>query len=201
MRIFTRIMLTGVFLVLVPGIAFSAYLIELKNGTQFVTGHYWEEGDQVKFNLYGGTAGFNRDIIKSIQKTDKPYDYEEPEAKPEEEQAAAPEAETPTGGAIAPKAATPEIPPITEDQKFIFLGQKENIKSGMNEVDAAFRTARENSDTKGMRAQREKLLKYHDEIQGLFEEVKKANNGKAPDWWPSVWHSPPSGNPSLTPNN
>jgi hypothetical protein len=49
----------------------AAYLIQLKNGTEFVTSYYWLEGNQVMFYTYGGVLGVNKDFISKIEKSDK----------------------------------------------------------------------------------------------------------------------------------
>ena len=35
-------------------LADAAFVIQLKNGNEFVTGRHWEEGTQVMFDVYGG---------------------------------------------------------------------------------------------------------------------------------------------------
>ena len=43
--------------IIYPSICFASYVIHLKDGREFVTDRYWEEGGQVKFNRYGGGIG------------------------------------------------------------------------------------------------------------------------------------------------
>ena len=68
-----------------PSICFSSYLIELKNGSTFITNHYWKEGRQVKFYCRGGVVGISEDIIRKIEKTDLVYEEKtvSPQKKPE----------------------------------------------------------------------------------------------------------------------
>jgi len=62
-----------------PSICFSSYLIELKNGSTFITNHYWEEGRQVKFYYYGGVVGIEKELIRKIRESDLPYIAEKKE--------------------------------------------------------------------------------------------------------------------------
>jgi hypothetical protein len=64
--------LLGLFLVPVGDTAMGAYVIRLKNGNEFVTGRYWEEGRQVLFDTYGGVFGIDRSLVAKILQSDKP---------------------------------------------------------------------------------------------------------------------------------
>jgi len=65
-------LLLGLFLVPVGDTAMGAYVIRLKNGNEFVTGRYWEEGRQVLFDTYGGVFGIDRSLIAKILQSDNP---------------------------------------------------------------------------------------------------------------------------------
>jgi hypothetical protein len=56
-----------------PSICFSSYLIELKNGSTFITDHYWKEGGQIKFYYYGGVVGIEKEFVREIRESDLPY--------------------------------------------------------------------------------------------------------------------------------
>jgi hypothetical protein len=49
---------------------FSAYLIELKSGAQFITGDYWEEDQKIWFNQSGGFVGVEKQLVKEIRESD-----------------------------------------------------------------------------------------------------------------------------------
>lgn len=53
------------------GDADAAYLIQLKNGNDYVTSRYWREGSQVLFDTYGGVFGVDKTFIAQIIKTDQ----------------------------------------------------------------------------------------------------------------------------------
>ncbi|MBC8418610.1 MAG: hypothetical protein H8E10_08465 [Desulfobacterales bacterium] len=74
----------AVFLVC-PSLCFSSYIIHLKDGREFATDRYYEEGDQIKFKRYGGVIGIQKDLVREIEV------IEEAEDIPEKEEAAKPE--------------------------------------------------------------------------------------------------------------
>ena len=61
----------------------------LKNGGQFVTSKYWEEGDEIKFYLGGEIMGIEKGAVLDIKKSAKKpegmrYEAEKPERCPAE---------------------------------------------------------------------------------------------------------------------
>jgi hypothetical protein len=60
------------FCVIWPGSGEPAYLIKLKNGNEIVTGRYWQQGQQVMFDTYGGVFGVERAYISKIEESNKP---------------------------------------------------------------------------------------------------------------------------------
>jgi hypothetical protein len=54
-----------------PTIANSAFVIRLKNGNEYVTNRYWQEGAQVLFDADGGIFGVDKAFVNKIEKTDK----------------------------------------------------------------------------------------------------------------------------------
>jgi hypothetical protein len=53
-------------------LADAAFVIQLKNGNEFVTARHWQEGTQVMFDVYGGVLGVDRKFVVKIQRSDKP---------------------------------------------------------------------------------------------------------------------------------
>jgi hypothetical protein len=53
------------------GLVEGAYIIRLKNGNEYVTSRYWQEGGQVLFDTYGGIFGIEKSFVTKIEKTDK----------------------------------------------------------------------------------------------------------------------------------
>jgi len=53
------------------GVLDAAYIIKLKNGNEYVTTRYWQEGGQVLFDTYDGVFGIERTFVIKIEKTDR----------------------------------------------------------------------------------------------------------------------------------
>ena len=49
----------------------AAFLIRLKNGNDYVTSRYWQEGGQILFDTYGGVFGIDKAFVNKIDKTDQ----------------------------------------------------------------------------------------------------------------------------------
>lgn len=49
----------------------AAYIIKLKNGNEYVTGRYWQTGNQILFDTDGGIFGVDRGFVSKIEKTDQ----------------------------------------------------------------------------------------------------------------------------------
>jgi hypothetical protein len=54
-----------------PAIANGAFVIRLKNGNEYITNRYWQEGGQILFDADGGVFGIDKVFVKNIEKTDK----------------------------------------------------------------------------------------------------------------------------------
>ena len=65
MKKLLTVIATAVF-VIYPSICFASYVIHLKDGREFVTDRYWEEGDQIKFERYGGVTGIQKDLENGL---------------------------------------------------------------------------------------------------------------------------------------
>jgi len=47
----------------------AAYLIKLKNGNEYVTERYWQEGSQILFDTDGGVFGVEKAFVAKIEKS------------------------------------------------------------------------------------------------------------------------------------
>ena len=89
-------------------LANATYVIKLKNGNEYITNRYWQEGTQVLFDADGGVFGIDKAFVGEIEKTDKVIKpITNAATDPAEKPAAAPK-ETAKDDAIneAPAAAT-----------------------------------------------------------------------------------------------
>ncbi|HZD41328.1 MAG TPA: hypothetical protein VE131_11435 [Terriglobales bacterium] len=69
--------------------ASAAFVIKLRNGNEFVTSRYWQEGKQIMFDTYGGVFGIDKGFVLKIETSDKPVQWmadvpKTPEATPQE---------------------------------------------------------------------------------------------------------------------
>ena len=92
-----------------PSVGLSSYLVKLKNGSTFITNHYWKEGRQIKFYYRGGVVGISKNLIKKIGKTDLACEEKtispakKPETTPIKPKVDAKTEETPAAGAAVKK--------------------------------------------------------------------------------------------------
>jgi len=152
-----------------------SYVIQLKDGARFITNRYWNEGNQIKFYLYGGIMGVDQSKVEKITESESlSPDSEVVEKKASE------------------KIVEPEPPPepadergLSEDKKIFFLEEKTRLEAEIQEAIAAFNTAKKNKDPKQIQAERKKLLALKGQLSELRATVKETYEGKIPDWWPA----------------
>jgi len=159
-----------------PSVCFSSYLIELKNGSKFITNQYWKEGSRIKFYYSGGVVGIEKHLVREIRESDLPYIVEEPRSAIKEDAKA--EAE------YKPESEQEkeiQLPPHPE--KEAFLKEKMRIATEIESVSAAFREAKAKNDRKQTDEQWGKLLLLHKELSALGDQVKTAHGGQIPSWW------------------
>jgi hypothetical protein len=115
-------------------LADAAFVIQLKNGNEFVTGRHWQEGTQVMFDVYGGVVGVDRNFVSKIARSDKPLQlltlrsqYEKPEIPARKDESEPNKALAPSSGKPDPKP-DPNNPILKE---FEALKQKSSSVNGM----------------------------------------------------------------------
>ena len=162
-----------------PSVCFSSYLIELKNGSTFITNHYWKEGRQIKFYYRGGVVGISKNLVQKISESDLPYKEEVVEQK-------APP--TPDVPEVAPKEAGGKADKKTDvESKEIDVEYYQRMNE---ELWDKYRDAKERYDQSklhrdefvGNEAKKE-IKEALDKLTELSRELKKKNKGVLPDWW------------------
>jgi len=66
--------LTGFMVIISVGVfnaANAAYIIKLKNGNEYLTNRYWQDGTQILFDTSDGVFGIEKTFVGTIEKTDK----------------------------------------------------------------------------------------------------------------------------------
>jgi hypothetical protein len=184
------IFLAAVSLMAISSPCFSSYIIEFVNGNQVWVNQYWEEGDNIKCDLYGGIVSFHKDTIKTIRLSDKPYTYETSSTKNKEEKKpeiqkdeTADEASTEQIPEETVKAEPP--PPLTEPEKIALIKEKEALSDRFREAASEYKEAQKNKDEAGIKAASEKFVTLREQEANLIKRVKERNNGSLPEWWDS----------------
>ena len=160
-----------------PSICFSSYLIELKNGSTFITNHYWKEGRQIKFYCYGGVVGIPKNFVKAIRKSDIAY-KEEIDSKQD---------------SVDPKSKITGKSGITTTEKKekyetvdleYYKEKKSLLEAELNRTLDRLREATKNKDSKAKKKARDEVKKISAKMYDLTAELIKKNNGKMPEgWW------------------
>jgi hypothetical protein len=168
----------------------ASYLLQLKNGNELRTSHYWEEGDEIKFYTYGGVAGVQKAFVSKV--TISNLNYKEDIASKED--------------IDKNRAPSVSVSPKSKESRQMQIGTKEsqpNEKTGKDEVvdfdyyrerkaalkekleDAIQRhreaTARKDQEAK--ESTRKEYLEFSKQIIDLGDDLKRKNKGVLPDWW------------------
>ena len=160
-----------------PSVCLSSYLIELKNGSTFITNHYWEKKGQIKFYYRGGVVGIPKNFVKAIRKSDIAY-KEEIDSKQD---------------SVDPKSKINEksgITPIEKKEKYgtvdleYYKEKKIALTAELDESLERLREATRNKDQEAKNKAWDEMTKISGRIYDLTDELKEKNNGKLPQgWW------------------
>jgi hypothetical protein len=162
----------------------ASYQLQLKNGNEIKTSHYWEEGNEIKFYLYGGIVGVpranvidikssnanyqeNKDVIpaETIVKDQKIVDKTKNQTDNREEKISK---DTEKSGAI--------------DQNY-YREQKVVLKDKLDDALERNREATRRKDQEAKETTRLEMREYVKKIYDLEAELKEKNKGVLPNWW------------------
>ncbi|MDL1967608.1 MAG: hypothetical protein LWW97_03445 [Deltaproteobacteria bacterium] len=186
MKNYITVIITIVFFIC-PSICFSSYLIELKNGSTFVTNHNWEEGRQIKFYHYGGVVGIPKNLIKAIKKSDIAYKEE----RNSKQDGVDPKSKINEKSGITPikKKEKSDSTPIEKKEKYetvdleYYKEKKLLLETELNSTLDILREATKNKDQKAKKKARDEVKKISEKMYDLADELIKKNNGKLPEGW------------------
>ena len=156
-----------------PATGDTAYRILLKNGGEFKTLKYWSEGDQVKFYVYGGVVGIQKDSIRKIEKTaSENIIYK----KSQRHQKAA---------KISPETNDGKNQKIEDKIDITYYKKKKSqLETELKRALDGVREANKNKDSKAREKARDEVKKISAKMHDLTAELIKKNNGKMPEgWW------------------
>ena len=103
-------------------LANAAFVIQLKNGNEFVTSRHWQEGTQVMFDVYGGVLGVDRNFVSKIARSDKPLQLVRLPSQDEKPQVTAQKDQSKPDGASIPSSGK------TEDKVDPLIKEFEEVK-------------------------------------------------------------------------
>ena len=181
MKNYIAAIITIVFLIC-PSICFSSCLIEFKNGSTFITNHYWEEGSQIKFYYYGGVVGIDKDFIREIKDSDLPYkeavlEQEAPETSDQTPEIGSREAWKKAGEEIETKRKEIDVE-YYKKEKGALVEKKEEVNNKLKQaIEAGNKIAKRNL--------KKELSSIKKQITALTLKLKKENKGRIPGWWDS----------------
>ena len=195
--------------VIYPCVCLASYIIHLKDGREFATDRYYEEGDQIKFKRYGGVIGIQKDLVREIEvieeveelpaekeKAELAKDELNPSAKKqgsEEKRPAsipeeAPKKEAPEAKKPAPQA--PEKPAAAKSdtaKKGPDLAAYQraylDLKSRYEQAKKIYWKARRAKDIEAKEKALEEVQSLDRQLKDLENQVKEKNNGALPEWW------------------
>lgn len=168
-----------------PAPAWASYLIKLKNGKEFVTSRYWEEGERIMFYTSGGTLGIEKDAISKIEESDRPVETETfipeaPETAKKETAVQAPEAMEKEGeGAGTEKREENGKVDVERYRK-----KQMRLQGKFDEAYQRYLEATRNKDPDAKEKARKEMTESSRQLYELTDELKKKNEGVLPpDWW------------------
>ena len=162
-----------------PSVCFSSYLIELKNGSTFITNHYWKEERQIKFYYRGGIVGISKNLVREIRESDLPYKKEVVEQKvspvPDVPEVASKEA-----GKKAGEETKEEMEKI--DVTF-YKNKKSALMERYSEAKKKLQQATKDRNRALQREANSELKEISKQRAAIAREIKEKNNGILPKWW------------------
>lgn len=129
-----------------PVVGQTAYLIKLKNGNEFVTGRYWQEGTQVMFDTYGGVFGVERAFVSRIEESTKAVNQAaapasvqakspaQPAKDEKEPKKAPPPAEAKTGPAREADPILKEFDALKQKSRFVNAMSSSELREFLKEL-------------------------------------------------------------------
>ncbi len=162
----------------------ASYQLQLKNGNEIKTSHYWEEGDEIKFYLYGGVVGVPRANVVGIKSSIANY-QENKDMIPSETVVKDQKVEDNTKNQIDNREG--KIRQDAEKSAAIdpnyFREQKAALKDKLDDALERNREATRRKDQEAKATTRQEMLKYSQQLYDLEDELKEKNKGILPHWW------------------
>lgn len=167
----------------------ATYHLQLKNGNEVRTSGYWEEGDEIKFYIYGGVAGIHKEFVTRVTISNLDY-KEEPASKGDIEKSSAPlnisSQKAKESATIRSSETVSTARGSSERQVIDFDDYRERKSTLKGKLDDALQRNREaitRQDQESRESTRKEYLEFSKQIMDLGEELKSKNKGVLPEWW------------------
>jgi hypothetical protein len=168
----------------------ASYRLQLKNGNELKTSHYWEEGDEIKFYVYGGIAGIQKGFVTKVTISDLKY-KDDTLLKEELEQNRTPSAlsgpKPSESFQVRDSERENKSSGVTEGSEATdfdyYREKKATLKAKLEDALLRNREATARKDAKAKELTRQEYLKFSRQIIDLGDELKRKNKGVLPDWW------------------
>jgi hypothetical protein len=168
----------------------ASYRLQLKNGNELKTSHYWEEGEEIKFYIYGGIAGIQKEFVTRVTKSDSNY-RDDTLLKEEFEQNSTPSALSGSRlresfqvrGGEKENQSRGNAESIEATDFNDYREKKAMLKAKLEDALQRNREAIARRDTKAKELTRQEYLEFSRQIIDLGDELKRKNKGVLPDWW------------------
>lgn len=168
----------------------ASYLLHLKNGNELRTSHYWQEGDEIKFYIYGGIAGIQKGFVTRVTISNLNY-KEDTTFKEDVEKSrtpavmSSPKSKESTQNQISARESN-SVGNAKEGEVIDFDHYRERRAALKEKLEDALQRNREATARKDREAKdltRKEYLEFSRQIIDLGDELKRKNKGVLPDWW------------------
>ncbi|MBU4287940.1 MAG: hypothetical protein KKI12_07205 [Proteobacteria bacterium] len=175
-------LLLAIIILIIPSTCFASYIIQLKSGKEILVNRYWQEGDKIFFNAYGGTVGFPKDSIATIYELSDSDSSKKilPEKGIIYEEAPETDESLPTEKSSEIENKTLKDKPVANVYKDKKINLVARLKSQQKKLVKAVSAGK--ADMWIERIKR-KIKDIGAEIDNLKEEVIKTNRDTLPQWW------------------
>jgi hypothetical protein len=168
----------------------ATYQLHLQNGNELRTSYYWEEGDEIKFYVYGGVAGIQKEFITRVtitkfnSKEDTGYKEEVVGSQTSSHRSGQKSTENSryqAGDSDSTAEGSAQQGEVV-DLKY-YRQRKAILKEKLEDALQRNREATARQDQDAKEQTRREYLDFSKQIIALGDELKKRNKDVLPDWW------------------
>lgn len=168
-------------LLIFPAFCSADYIIHLRDGRRFTTSVYREEGDQIRFERYGGFVGLPLEEVAQIQEV-VVQEKKVPEVRKTEQKDESPQLKQ----VSAQPKNTKKNQTHPEDTQIALMEEKQRIVAEMRSASEAFKAAKAEQNRAKKDAAWQELFAVREKLRDLRETVSAMNGGELPTWWDQI---------------